>query len=285
MYVGQQTSADTVYLFKEYESIDSAKSRTYSKELGEWVEIETDILRPVIRSGKIARYTATTTALILFPYEVINNNARLYTAKEMQTRFPLAWSYLKRNRRLLEDREKGKFKDDQWYRFGRSQNLGMWEQPKIMVPYMITNLAAYYDVSDNYYFINVTTGGYGITVDESKIDYVYLCGLLNSRLLDFYLKQVSTNFRSGYMAANKQYIEQLPIRTIDFTDPADVKHHDEMVALVMRMLELHKRMSTEGNPQVVTMIQRQIAATDQQIDQLVYKLYMVSQGEIDTLVA
>ncbi len=150
---------------------------------------------------------------------------------------------------------------------------------------MITNLAAYYDVSDNYYFINVTTGGYGITVDESKIDYVYLCGLLNSRLLDFYLKQVSTNFRSGYMAANKQYIEQLPIRTIDFTDPADVKHHDEMVALVMRMLELHKRMSTEGNPQVVTMIQRQIAATDQQIDQLVYKLYMVSQGEIDTLVA
>ena len=283
MYVGQQTSADTVYLFKEYESIDSAKSRTYSKELGEWVEIETDILRPVIRSGKIARYTATTTALILFPYEVINNNARLYTAKEMQTRFPLAWSYLKRNRRLLEDREKGKFKDDQWYRFGRSQNLGMWEQPKIMVPYMITNLAAYYDVSDNYYFINVTTGGYGITVDESEIDYVYLCALLNSRLLDFYLKQVSTNFRGGYMAANKQYIEQLPIRTIDPTNPTDVAQHDHLVALVQQMLDLHQRHAAEGNPQMKTMLQRQIDATDRQIDRLVYGLYGLTAEEVEVV--
>ena len=90
----------------------------------------------------------------------------------MQTRFPLAWGYLKRNRKLLEDREKGKFKDQQWYRFGRSQNLGMWEQPKLMVPYMITNLAAYYDAADNYYFINVTTGGYGITVDA--VSYTHL---------------------------------------------------------------------------------------------------------------
>ena len=82
----------------------------------------------------------------------------------MKQNYPLAWEYLNRNKEFLESREKGKFKDEQWYRFGRTQNLGMWEQPKLMVPYMITHLAAYPDESGNFYFINVTTGGYGITV-------------------------------------------------------------------------------------------------------------------------
>ena len=33
---------------------------------------------------------------------------------------------------------------------------------------------------------------------------------------------------------------QIPIRTIDFSDPADVARHDRMVALVESMLDLHK---------------------------------------------
>ena len=32
---------------------------------------------------------------------------------------------------------------------------------RFMIPYMITELAAYLDRQDNFYFINVTTGGYG----------------------------------------------------------------------------------------------------------------------------
>src|SRR5207248_7468721 len=46
----------------------------------------------------------------------------------------------------------------------------------------------------------------------SGIDLGYLTALLNSRLLDRYLRLVSTNFRGGYFAANKQFIERLPIK-------------------------------------------------------------------------
>jgi len=59
-------------------------------------------------------------------------------------------------------------------------------------------------------------------------------------LLDFYLKQVTTNFRGGYIAANKQFIEQLPIRAINFADRTDKARHDKMVSLVETMLDLHK---------------------------------------------
>ena len=240
MFVGQQTSADTVYLFKEYQNENEDIVDVWSKELNAWIKIERAVLKPVVRSGNISRYSANPTALVLFPYEVRECNARLYTPTEMREQYPLAWAYLKQNKRLLEGREKGKFKDQQWFRFGRTQNLGMWEQPKLMIPYMITNLAAYYDKTDNFYFINVTTGGYGITIDETMFSYLYLCGLLNSRLLNFYLKQVTTDFRGGYFAANKQFIEQLPIRTINFDDPAEKAQHDKLVALVESMLKLQR---------------------------------------------
>ena len=42
---------------------------------------------------------------------------------------------------------------------------------------------------------------------------------------------------------NRQYIEQLPIRTIDFSDPDDAARHEKMVGLVERMLELHKTLA------------------------------------------
>jgi hypothetical protein len=78
--------------------------------------------------------------------------------------------------------------------------------------------------------------------------------------------------RGGFFRYFTQYIEQLPIRTIDFTNPADVGQHDRMVSLVERMLDLHKRLAAEQTPHVKTVLQRQIVATDWQIDQLVYEL-------------
>ena len=281
MFVGQQTSADTVYLFKGFRQ-DTRKGTTqvFSQELDELVEIESEILKPVVRSGSIHRYVCQPTAFVLFPYEVRDCSARLFTVDEMRLRFPLAWQYLNRNKRVLEGRERGRFKDGAWYRYGRSQNLGMWEQPKLMIPYMITDLAAYLDRSDNYYFINVTTGGYGVTTDESRVSLTYLCGLLNSSLLDFYLKKVSTNFHGGYFAANKQFIEQLPIRIIDFSSPPDRSLHNGIVALVEHILEMNrKKISGKLAPSEVDRIDREIASTDTRINTLVCELYGIGRGE------
>jgi hypothetical protein len=141
----------------------------------------------------------------------------------------------------LEDREDGGFRDEEWYRFGRTQNLGLWEQPKLLVPYMITELGAHLDRGENSYFINVTTGGYGVTVSPGQIQLPYLCGLLNSRLLDFYLKQVSTNFRGGYFAANKQFLDELPIKLIDPKKKAEVKLEKEIVERVEQIQAAHRQ--------------------------------------------
>jgi len=72
----------------------------------------------------------------------------------------------------------------------------------------------------------------------------------------------------------------LPIRTIDFSDPADAARHDRIVSLVDQMLSFHKQLKEARTPHEKTGLQRQIEATDRQIDALVYELYGLTEDEI-----
>jgi hypothetical protein len=110
--------------------------------------------------------------------------------------------------------------------------------------------------------------------------YQYILGLLNSRLLDTFLKSFSSPFRGGYYAYNRQYIEQLPIRAINFSDPTDKSRHDRIVQLVKSMLTLHKDKAATKTQAELTALERQVAATDAQIDRLVYELYGLTEQEI-----
>ena len=76
------------------------------------------------------------------------------------------------------------------------------------------------------------------------------------------------------------YVSQIPIRTIDFSDPADVARHDRMVALVQSMLDLHKQLASAAGEHERTLLQRRIEAADRQIDRLVYELYDLTEEEI-----
>jgi hypothetical protein len=53
-----------------------------------------------------------------------------------------------------------------------------------------------------------------------------------------------------------------------------------MVRLVEQMLDLHKKLAAAKTPQEKTVLERQIAATDAEIDRLVYELYGLTQEEI-----
>ncbi len=53
-----------------------------------------------------------------------------------------------------------------------------------------------------------------------------------------------------------------------------------MVSLVQRMLDRHKRMQGAKAVHDRTVIERQIAATDEEIDHLVYELYGLTKDKI-----
>mgnify|MGYP000878744771 CR=1 FL=1 len=63
------------------------------------------------------------------------------------------------------------------------------------------------------------TSGYGITLKaEVQEAPKYILGLLNSRVLDFFIRQVSTPLRGGFFRYFTQFLEKLPIRTISFVE-------------------------------------------------------------------
>ncbi len=279
VFVGLQTSADTVFLFKDSKKADGKLTTVESKELGKFVQVETELLKPVIRSGSIGRYWAIPTALVLFPYEFGGEGKFcLISESKMKQSYPEAWSYLCLNKKLLADREHGKFAKTGWYQL-YPKNLDLWEQHKIMLPYMITRLAAYNDDESNY-FVNVTTGGFGVVIPESHGSTKYMTGVFNSRLLDWFMKNVSTTFHGGYFAANKQFLIQLPIRTINFTDKADRARHDRMVSLVEQMLAAKKQLQLARTDRDQTFYTNKCHALDRQIDALVYELYELTTEEI-----
>jgi hypothetical protein len=108
----------------------------------------------------------------------------------------------------------------------------------------------------------------------------YILGLMNSPLINWFYKNRFTNESKLTVNLSKEYLSQIPIRAINFSDAADKAKHDKMVALVERMLDLHKRLTEAKAPDDKTKLQRQIDATDCEIDRLVYDLYGLTEKEI-----
>ena len=67
---------------------------------------------------------------------------------------------------------------------------------------------------------------------------------------------------------------------IDFSVKAERAQHDRLVGMGEQMLTLHKQLAAAKTPHEQTVLQAQIAATDGQIDRLVYELYGLTEAEI-----
>jgi phosphate uptake regulator len=89
-------------------------------------------------------------------------------------------------------------------------------------------------------------------------------------------------FQHGYFGTNKQYIEHLPIRHINFDDPTDAARHDRVVALVEKMLQVQQEKAAADAAllDIRHDLARQIEQLDAQIDALVYELYGLTEGEM-----
>jgi hypothetical protein len=167
-----------------------------------------------------------------------------------------------------------------WHGYIYPKNIEVMHALKILVPDIADRASFALDETGEFAF----TSGYGITLRPAvRESPKYVLGLLNSRLLDMYLKSVSTTMRGGFFRYFTQFVERLPIRRIDFSNKTDKARHDKMVELVTRMMELKKqqvRAPKKQSPSEKQLLDQKLAITDQQIDALVYELYGLTEEEI-----
>jgi len=274
IFQGLKTSADKIYIVEEKErKKDCVRIFSPEKQAEYW--LEPDLLHPLIKGGDSKPYNLLrTNRLILFPYaKQANGEARLIPEDVFKSRYPLTWDYLKANKVYLEERENGKMRGAQWYAYGRSQALDVIPLSKIFTPDIAPHAAFSLDETGEVFFTGGAAGGYGILV-KTGYSREYVLGLLNSKLLDWIIKQTATPFRGGWYSFEARFIRSLPICN------ADRARHDKMVSLVESMLTLHKQLAAAKTPHEQENLKRQIDATDRQIDKLVYELYGLTDEEI-----
>jgi type I restriction-modification system DNA methylase subunit len=280
IFQGLKTGADKVYIIDEIER-DAKRVKVYSRarEAEYWIEF--DLLHPLVKGGDSKRYNLTrTNRLILFPYALLQSDSvELIPELTLKSDYSMTWQYLMDNKRYLEEREHGKMRGEKWFGYTRNQALNLIPLPKIFTPDIAASASYSLDETGDMFFTGGVAGGYGVLIlpDYSR---EYILGLLNSKLLEWCITQSATQMRGGYYSYESRFIRNLPIRTIDFDDPKDVARHDKMVALVERLLDLNKKLDAAEIPDAKELNQRQIEATDRQIDTLVYELYNLTEDEI-----
>jgi hypothetical protein len=242
--------------------------------------VENEILREPVFSSDFGRYSFETCGKwkIIFPYVSEGGEFRLLAEAEIRKKFPKAFTYLVSNKAALLKRKQSKV----WYSYSAPRNLELHDRAQIIVPLLANKgLFALLPEDSRGKLCPMASGGFSITILDNCLEKTkYVLGLLNSRLLYWCLRQMSNIFRGGWITCTKQYFGELPIRTIDFSSAADLARHDRMVSLVDAMLALNRQLAAVQTAQDKTAIQRQIDATDNQIDRLVYELYGLTEEEI-----
>jgi type I restriction-modification system DNA methylase subunit len=278
IFKGTGTNADRVYLVDD-RGRKGNLIQIYSEEKEAEYLLEPTFLKPALRGRSIGRYKVVDRDLLLIvPYELINGRSSLVAQKKLANLAPKTLDYLLECKSRLDEREKGRFKGENWYCYGRPQNMDRFEVPgKIVLPDVANRGMCFLDREKRW----LLDTAYAITLKpNTSIDLRYVLGILNSPLLTYFLKETGTILRGGYFRMKTAYLSPFPIRPINFSDPNDKLRHDKVVDLVDRMLSLHKELSAVKTPDEKTRIQRQIDATDQQIDRLVYELYGLTDKEI-----
>lgn len=246
---GIRTSANEIFV------LDLVAKRknfvcAYSVSLDEEVEIEAAAVRKFLLGREVRAYSISDAhKVVVMPYRIESGRAVLLEPRELKSMWPRTYDYLRRNKSALSAREQGRFEGSHWYQFGRNQNIDLMLRPKILVPDIASRAAFALDEHGEFAF----TSGYGITLrEDASAPPSYFVGVLNSRVLDWYWRKISTPLRGGFYRYFAQHIGQLPVPS------SDARQRYEIAQFVDRLVGLKRASRDEDAAEVEIEINRRV---------------------------
>jgi len=245
IFVGLQTSADPIFFVKVIQRLDDKTVKALSKASENEFIMEKELLKPLLRGKDIRRWKIDWKGdFVIFPYIITQMGVKVISSEDMKKNYPLLWEYFLELEDKLKSRDRGAWEGEpNWHAFGRTQNLDMFEQVKIMTQVLANRNSFTLDDNGIYYFVGGgNAGGYGIVLSEKYgktiENYRYILGLLNSKVLEFYHKYISPIFSGGFYSYGRRYIEQLPIKLPKTT--VEQKIADEVGSSVYQILQFKR---------------------------------------------
>ena len=182
--------------------------------------------------------------------------------------------YLKENRTELKKRGTVKNEGHCWWKFNRALHKEFYKYPKIITNYRNKKNEFALDEQNEYLgFTNTTV----LFDTNEKYDIKYILALLNSKVLNFRYKSIGKQTGNGSYEYFENGISKLPIPEIN------LEEQKQFSILTDKIMDLKQQYHSAKTPTERKLIQQQIDITDKKINELVYKLYDITDEEIQII--
>ncbi len=268
---GIKTSADDVYVLQVI-GTEPGILHVKSEHTGKIHEVEKAVTKPLVKSEHIRRFDLRDSDLaLLFPYRIGRDSYGLIDAGAFRTHYPKAWKYLKEVEDRLRDRERGRMRTrDDWYAYIYPKNFLVLSQPKLLIPDMSDTMRVAFDSTGDRILSGGAAGGNAI-VPNDKEAFQFLAGLLNSRLVELFIRENGTQFRGGWLNCEVRFIRDVPVAQLVTVQAKNVgKKISERAATITRLKRDLPHLRTQRE---MEQAERQIESYERQIDELVCELY------------
>lgn len=290
IFNGIQTSANKVYIFQPESEDRHYYYFKYNKQL---YQVEKKVTKPYFKtvSGEDSLNTYRTfkpNARVIFPYKK-RTDGKLDVIKlsTIQRKYPYFYNYLTAIQSEL-DRPNRDIKPtpttkNEWHRFGRHQSLEACEiSEKIIVGVLAQENKYAVDTNGTLVSSGGTAGYCLVSVPaDSHYSIYYIQAILGSIQGEWLASLYGEIFRGGFIARGTKVLKQIPVRTIDFTDPDDVAAHDEIVERQKSLITLGDRIVAAGsNTRKSTPLKRQFELLKSEQQQAISNLYGMTDDEV-----
>jgi len=197
------------------------------KEIVDKYQIEPEIAKPLLVGKDVRKWKISW-----------SGNYILYTRDIDLEQQKNTYRYLKEHQEKLSKRTSIKGTGIKWYELSRPRDPHAFECKKIVTPRIATGNNFALDEDGEFYCGDTTY----VIVPNDSVDIFYLLGLLNSKVLDFYLKQVSPFFMDRYFVYNASYTERFPIKLPKTLEERKIT--EQIIQSVDRILRLNRQLKS-----------------------------------------
>lgn len=316
---GVVTGADSIFIIKG--RIVGGNFVGFSKELNGDVTLENSLVKPLLMGSSVSRYTHNSNdTYLVYPHELNGGKTVPISEERLSNEYPLTYAYLSQFKdQLVAKKIKYKTNPTYWYSLHNSREISVFENRKITTPYLAK-------------YANMTIEVSGAYTNDKNTNLVFresdtkeqnaLFGILNSKLIWYYIASTGSEFSGGYFAFTNIYLEPITFPDIsECKDDLDSKICSQ-IENTKKLLEIDKRfcdllknefgkstskkwylldfdnfvntlkvnLAISQKDELLQLFEKyrielmkldnQIQKADQEIDQMVYKLYGLSPKEI-----
>lgn len=208
--VGIATCKDSFYFLDG----STLKNGFYHKEYkGKIYLIEKEITRSIskISDFKDQNDLENNNRRIIFPYKNRNSKMGIIKEEELKLLFPKCYEYFINIKEELLKRDKGKVEYPEWYAYARTQGLNFYGE-KLLTPTFSAKPRFLLDKNEYSLFCNgyaiYLSDKYDLFAQNNYLPNLDILGkILNSCIMDYYIKQTSVSIEGGYPCYQKNFIE------------------------------------------------------------------------------